>query len=207
MGRKKQNPEDSEKRSAILKMAGEMFLKQGFSVVSMDALAVAVPVSKRTLYNHFKDKEALFTAVMQARCMQVFTKLQQTISEGQSVEKTLTAIGQQFLDIVLRPDAINIYRIAITEAQHFPELGQLFFAQGPSRSAALISEYLSKLHKAGKLKVDDPELAATTFLSMLTNRIQMKIMLGLKKNISAVEKDTLVRYVVEVFLRGHKGTH
>src|ERR1700683_1998112 len=104
MGRKKQNPEDSEKRGLILAMAAKMFMSQGYSQVSMDALAEAVPVSKRTLYNHFKDKKALFTAVMQHRCHLLFGKLEQSMKDNQSVEATLKAIGRQFLDLVMASD-------------------------------------------------------------------------------------------------------
>ena len=34
-------------------------MAQAYSEVSMDALADAVPVSKRTLYNHFHDKKSV----------------------------------------------------------------------------------------------------------------------------------------------------
>src|SRR4051812_46422879 len=118
MGRKKQNPEDSEKRSLILKVAAKMFMSQGFTEVSMDMLADAVPVSKRTLYNHFKDKKSLFTAVMQARCGGLFSKLEQSMHGKLGVEETLSNIGRQFLDLVMEQDSVNIYRTAITESQH-----------------------------------------------------------------------------------------
>src|SRR5665213_1216003 len=99
MGRKKQIPEESAKRALILKTAQKLFMEQGYSKVSMDALAEAVPVSKRTLYNHFNDKSALFIAVMQERCQQVFEKFERTLKDGErSVEQTLTLLGEQFLN-------------------------------------------------------------------------------------------------------------
>src|ERR1700733_5577876 len=115
MGRKKQIPEESEKRALILKTAQKLFVTQAYNEVSMDALAEAVPVSKRTLYNHFRDKKTLFAAVMQGRCQRVLGQLMQTLEGGarRSVEQTLTAIGQQFLRVVLEPDALNIYRTAL----------------------------------------------------------------------------------------------
>lgn len=204
MGRKKQNPEESAKRQLILKMAGKMFMTQGFSQVSMDALAEAVPVSKRTLYNHFKDKKALFSAVMQSRCQLVFNKLTEILQDDKSPEQTLTTIGQQFLGVVLEPDAVNIYRTAITEAQQFPELGKLFFESGPKRSTAILADYLKKLHERGALHIPNPELAANVFLGMLFNRIQMKCMLGLKKTVSVKEKNEIIRFVVGVFLYGQQ---
>jgi TetR/AcrR family transcriptional repressor of mexJK operon len=203
MGRKKQNPEDSIKRGLILKKAAKMFMTQGYSAVSMDGLAEAVPVSKRTLYNHFKDKKALFTAVMQNRCQLLFSTLEQSLDGSQNVEKTLTEIAKEFLGVVLEPDALNIYRTAITESQHFPELGKLFYESGPKRSRAILAEYLSKVDASGEMKVPNPELAAGIFLNMLLGRIQMQCLLGLKKDVSPAEKNEIIRYVVTVFLYGH----
>lgn len=39
------------------------FLEKGFQATSMDALAARAGVSKRTVYNHFASKEALFQAI------------------------------------------------------------------------------------------------------------------------------------------------
>ena len=204
MGRKKQKPEDSEKRLLILKMAEKMFMKQSYSGVSMDALAEAVPVSKRTLYNHFKDKESLFTAVMLSRCQLLFGKFEKTLKDRKTVEQTLHTIGHQYLSVVMEQDALNIYRIAITETVKFPALGQLFYELGPKRSKTMLAEYLQRLSDKGELNVPNAELAAGMFLNMLTGRLHMARLLGVKKKATAKEKDELVKYAVHIFLRGHQ---
>jgi AcrR family transcriptional regulator len=56
MGRKKLDIATSETHARILKTASKLFISKGYNAVSMDAVADAAPVSKRTLYNHFKDK-------------------------------------------------------------------------------------------------------------------------------------------------------
>ena len=50
------------KYRAILKAASQMFLSQGYGPTSMDAVAEAAGVSKRTVYGHFDTKYALFSA-------------------------------------------------------------------------------------------------------------------------------------------------
>lgn len=203
MNREKQAPKESQKRTLILKMAEKMFMNQAYSAVSMDALAEAVPVSKRTLYNHFKDKQSLFTAVMQGRCSLLFQRFQQTLQENQTPKKTLTDIGEQFLGIVMEPDAVNMYRTAITETAKFPDLGLLFYESGPKRTQAILSDYLKKLHDKGELKVPNPELAAGIFLNMLTGRLHMQRLLGVKKQITAKEKEEIIQTAVHIFLNGH----
>jgi TetR/AcrR family transcriptional regulator len=47
-------------RERILRAASDLFARQGFSHVSMRAVAEAAGVTKPALYYHFRDKEALF---------------------------------------------------------------------------------------------------------------------------------------------------
>lgn len=44
-----------------------MFLREGFTRASMDAIAEAASVSKRTVYNHFPDKQALRGRIVNLR--------------------------------------------------------------------------------------------------------------------------------------------
>lgn len=180
-----------------------MFVKQGYSAVSMDAIADAVPVSKRTLYNHFNDKKALFTAVMQSRCQQVFQMLEEKLMDERPVDKVLGEVGTRFLDIVLDTDAVDMYRTIITESQKFPDLGKLFYDSGPKRTRGLIADYLKRLHGKGVLHVPKPEMASGLFVGMLLNRVQMQCLLGIKKVVTAQERHDIISYAVDVFVRAH----
>ena len=61
-------PKDLGKRAAILEAAKQLFSDQGFNGASMDQIAAEAGVSKLTVYSHFGDKEALFTAAVRAKC-------------------------------------------------------------------------------------------------------------------------------------------
>lgn len=59
------------KRAAILDAAVRQFRAAGFDNTSMDRIADAANVSKRTVYNHFPSKELLFAAIVErirSRC-------------------------------------------------------------------------------------------------------------------------------------------
>jgi TetR/AcrR family transcriptional repressor of mexJK operon len=203
MTRRQTNPLESTKRTQILKVAQRLFVKQGYGEVSMDALAEAVPVSKRTLYNHFKDKKALFVAVMQNRCGFISSSIEHILlKEPGDLEETLTEMGRQFLSVVLQPEAINIYRTAITQVAHFPDIGKLFYASGPMRCKELFADYLKGQHQRGTLHVSDPTRAANLFFSMLVGRMHMRLLLGVDKRIPQTEISEHIHYVVGVFLRG-----
>jgi len=54
-------------RQRILSVAYLLFRQRGYSRVSMDEIASATGVTKRTLYNHFQSKDQLLTAVLEAQ--------------------------------------------------------------------------------------------------------------------------------------------
>ena len=56
---------DTQKR--ILDAAYKAFRRQGYSRVSMDEIAAATGVTKRTLYYHFESKDQLLSAVLETQ--------------------------------------------------------------------------------------------------------------------------------------------
>ena len=51
-------------RDAIVEAAERLFLQRGFGAVSMDDLAEAAGVARRTLYNQFASKEEIFREML-----------------------------------------------------------------------------------------------------------------------------------------------
>ena len=54
-------------RKRILDAAYRLFRRQGYSRISMDAIAAATRVTKRTLYYHFESKDQLLAHVLEAQ--------------------------------------------------------------------------------------------------------------------------------------------
>jgi AcrR family transcriptional regulator len=54
-------------RQRILSAAYTLFRQRGYSRVSMDEIASATKVTKRTLYNHFQSKDQLLAVVLEAQ--------------------------------------------------------------------------------------------------------------------------------------------
>lgn len=61
-------PRSSERtRQRILDAAYALFRRRGYSRVSMDEIAAAASVTKRTLYYHYESKDQLLAAVLEAQ--------------------------------------------------------------------------------------------------------------------------------------------
>lgn len=203
-GCEKKQTRSEAKRERILEVAGEMFVAQGYNGVTMEAIAEAAPVSKPTLYNHFTDKGALFFAVMEERSQKMFRTFQENLEVERSLEDTLKGIGHTFLDIILKPETLAMFRIMIGEGVKYPELGQLFYEVGPKRTVGLLADYFKKLDSDGQLNVPNPEMSANFFLNMIKGYPHMQCLMGLKKKVPQDERDYLVNYAVSIFLNGHK---
>lgn len=73
----------AESKEKIVRGALEMFMAQGIKSVTMDKIAGSLSVSKRTIYEHFADKEALV-----AECLSCFKS---DMDEKRSELKNTTA--------------------------------------------------------------------------------------------------------------------
>ena len=73
-------------RDAIVEAADRLFLERGFGAVSMDELAEAAGVARRTLYNQFSSKEEIFREML----LRVSRQLERRVSAGRSKPKAMS---------------------------------------------------------------------------------------------------------------------
>ncbi len=193
----------NSKRQAILEAAKRVFIAHGYSGASMEAIAEAAPVSKPTLYNHFKGKQELFAAVIEGLCGKLLATLDGVQTELSDPVAGLTAIAEAFVDLIYAEESMQLYRLIIAEQQNFPELGHLIFRTGASPVSELMMIYLSELQARGVLRIDDMDLSRHTFLDMLKGEPHMRSLLGLQSGLEPGFKQRLIKHAVTIFLRGH----
>src|SRR5947209_16334161 len=88
------------RREAILDVAQEVFLEEGFANASMSMIAARLGGSKGTLYNYFKSKDDLFNAYVERRCLwqdEIFA----APLDNETPDETLRRIGRAYLTRVL----------------------------------------------------------------------------------------------------------
>ena len=191
------------KRDEILRVAGDLFMAHGYRRVSIDQIVEAVPISKPTLYAHFKDKSELFLATMQRRCQRLMAQMQSAIEAGRTVDETLYGIGYEFLGMVMSKQSIQLSRVLMGEIEDFPAAAKLFFNSGPQQMHLLLANYLVEQHRGKKLRVKDAELSADMFLSMIKGYAHLKRMLGVTSPLTKKQMQQRVRYAVDMFLTAH----
>src|SRR5687768_10051709 len=105
----------------IIDVAGRLMLEHGYAGTSIEAVASAAGVAKRTLYHRFPDKRDLFTAVIQRRRDQFLAPVAEISAAGGAIEAQLKRIGRHILDWGLQPDSIAMKRLLVAEAERFPQ--------------------------------------------------------------------------------------
>lgn len=190
----------AEKRQEILTVATEIFLREGYGRASMDQVHARIGGSKRTLYNHFPSKDALFEAIIDDVSNRVLTALQPPLNED-DLSNALLTMGMGYLNVLLSAEGLALYRALISEAPHFPDLARAFFENGPGRASRHLAEFFREQKANGVIDVDDPQIAAEHFLGAVRGDVHLTAALGVRKPSSQLVKAT-VSQAVETFLRG-----
>ncbi len=144
-------------------MARDCFLAEGYAATSMSTIAARLGGSKGTLYSYFKNKENLFAAMMQRQCAEIQAALFEVAFDDMAPRARLQHIAHTFLERLMSPESIAIQRLVIGEGGRFPEIGRLFYENGPQVVMERIAHYLRELMADGHLRTADPAAAAQHF--------------------------------------------
>jgi TetR/AcrR family transcriptional repressor of mexJK operon len=191
------------KRQAILNAAKRTFIAHSYSGASMEAIAEAAPVSKPTLYNHFKGKQELFAAVIEDQCESLLSTLASVQTELRDPVAGLKVIADAFVELIYAEEALQLYRLIIAEQQHFPELGELVYRSAPEPVLRQLSSYLSELDAQCALRIPDVDTSSRLLLGMLQGDKHLRCLLGLQAGLNEAEKEHLIDGAVSLFLKGH----
>ncbi|MBB3059672.1 TetR/AcrR family transcriptional regulator [Microbulbifer rhizosphaerae] len=196
-------PKDPAKRQAILDAAKELFLSLGFAGTSMDAVAAEAGVSKLTVYSHFSDKESLFSAAVESKCVNQLPFPMFTLEKDSPVEEILNRIGAAFLAMIDSEDAVRLLRLMCGMASQDGEVARLFFEAGPKRTQMEMERLLRRATELELLQVEDPAAAAEYFFGMLQGCQHMRVLIGCCDAPTEAEIRERVEKVVKVFLRAY----
>jgi AcrR family transcriptional regulator len=190
------------RREALLHAAAEVFFEQGYAATSIDAIIARAGGSKRNIYSEFGSKEGLFSAIVANTADKALSTLAIEEIEGHDLQETLTAFGQRLMAIYMSPTLIGIYRIAVTEANRFPDLVKSFYEQGPGRAASQLAAVLEGVKERGDIRADDCLRVAGHFVGMIRDNLHLQVLLGLRLPPSDDEMREAVASAVEIFLNG-----
>ncbi|MGF1510323.1 MAG: TetR/AcrR family transcriptional regulator [Myxococcota bacterium] len=194
---------ESRKAHQILEGARSSFLDLGFEGASVDEIARRAGVSKATLYNYFADKRSLFAAVVDRECQQQAERIFTVDSRAIPLSEALQGIAQDYLDFVLSPPVMGLFRISVAEATRIPRIGRAFWDSGPDVGIRRLSQFLAVRADRGELDIHDVDLAAHQFLELCRASVFHRVLFGILDRPSDREKRRVVDGAVHTFLAAY----
>ena len=152
------------KRAEILRVARAVFLDKGFVAASMDEVALGAKVSKQTVYRQFTDKATLFRHVVADTIGPMQESLPVFGDAPADLPAELRRTARRLVDIVTSDNIVRLRRIMIAEADRFPDVSAEWFELGAGQTRSRLSVWFRLLADTGRLRLDDPDIAAEQFL-------------------------------------------
>lgn len=156
----------STKHETILNGATEVFAEMGYDHASMDRIADIAGVSKRTIYNHFANKENLFQEVLAKLLNEQHILKRICYDCAASLEDQLTGFANAELYLINSPARLGLSRVLTSVFIRNIEYAAMTRAKFAPPHEPLI-QWLIAAHEDNKLHIDNPALAARVFYAMI----------------------------------------
>jgi AcrR family transcriptional regulator len=194
------------KRLSVLEAAAIVFCRDGFASASIETIAAEAQVSRQTIYNHYGDKEKLFIAVVKDMTERANAGIYTTLA---TFPDNPTNIEADLVDFAIRlarncmcnRDCIALRKLIHAEGERYPVLFAPWRQYGPERAWAAIAARFAKLHHAGHLNVDNPDIAARQFQALINADLYVGVILGEKP--SEADLRAAATAAVRTFLKAY----
>ena len=188
-------------RDAIVEAAVRLFLERGFGSVSMDELAEAAGVARRTLYNQFASKEEIFREMLLRVSGQLEDAFPPGVETQGDVEDVLRLVARMILELHGHPEYLGFLRMVVADSRQFPWIAEEFATVMEPQTERL-ARYLAHLTAMGILDCRNPMLAAHQFMGILNEFSLWPWMMG--RESLAVPPEEVVEETIRMFLQHYR---
>ena len=187
---------------AVREAALAAFLEHGFSGASMDAIARAAGITRKSLYARYSDKRAVFTDVIPWALARLDEEVSATpVPDSDDLEADLLAFGKMAVRRATHADNVRLKRIAMTEVGQFTEFSVSADSMMWAARVQALVDLLERHVARGNIVAEvDIELAAEHFLALVEAMPSKLADFGVFR--SEAQEDRHLRFAVRLFLNG-----
>jgi TetR/AcrR family transcriptional repressor of mexJK operon len=139
----------------LIETAARLFLKHGYTKVSLEAIAREAHVAVRTIYVKFGGKAGLLNAVMESRRDQFF-RIGALETDMRPFREIIDEFARRLLDLLSSPEPTSLQRVVIAEAPSNPELAETFYEAGPKLTRDMLDRFFARPDIRAQLREDLP---------------------------------------------------
>lgn len=199
------DPDDVRER--ILDAAFTLFMERGYAATSTLEIASGARVSKRELYTLVGNKQEVLVACIAARASRMKVPADLPAPEDrESLAQILTGFGTQILQEITDPAVVAVFRLAIAEAVHAPEVAHTLDSLGRGTIRAALRQVMARAHSSGLLDGRPADLAEQ-FGTLLWGNIMVGLLLGVDERPTPREAAARARAATDTFLQLHRRSH
>ena len=202
----KQRQEGSDEiavRGRILDAAFTAFTESGYAAASTLEIATRARVSKRELYALVGNKQEMLIACISARAGRFQVPADFPVPhDRKTLAQVLASFGTQLIREITDPTVIAVFRLAIAEALHAPEVAQALDSIGREASRAALRKIMSAAQLSGLLDGRPAELA-DQFGGLLWGNLLVSLLLGVAEQPNSREATLRARDAGAAFLLLH----
>lgn len=184
----------------FVEAAEKLFLKRGFAGTSVNEIVRLAGGSLTTLYAEFGTKDELFVAVMNRRAATLFTDIIHTDAPPADTATALNQLAARMQAHMLSDNALAIYRLAIHEGPKFPSVRNAVLLNGLKKFLQRLADFFNGLKENQSLEIDDAEIAAEFFLTLVQGQMRTIAACGDADRITKNQRDEHVKRAVAAFL-------
>ena len=173
--------DETEVRDRILKAAFETFMERGYATATTLAIATRARVSKRELYALVGNKPEVLIACITERAKRLNVPASlPALHDRKTLEQVLVCFGSTLVREISDPTVIAVFRLAIAEAAHAPEVARMLNSIGRETSQTALRKIMAGALASGLLTGDPADLAEQ-FAGLLWGRLLVSLLLGVGK--------------------------
>ncbi len=191
-----------DRKTQIVDVALKLFSKKGLKGTTTREIAEAASISEATIFRHFKNKEALYRAIINRCC-------NDPSGESMLLKRLAHREGRAFFLEISRfmlertskdPSLARLLMFSALEEKSFSDI---FMRSKGMELVCTVTDHIRTLIKRGEFKRRDPELSARAFIGMVLHYCIVQEIYGVKRFFNppaGVVADTFV----DIFLEGMK---
>jgi AcrR family transcriptional regulator len=202
----KRHPESTDEtavRWRILSAAFAAFMEGGYSATSTLEIASRARVSKRELYALVGNKQEMLIACITERARRLEVPADLPVArDRENLAHVLSSFGTQLIQETTDPTVIGVFRLAIAEAIHAPEVARALDSIGRETTRSALQRVMAGATEAGLL-IGRPADLAEQFRGLLWGDLMVSLLLGVAERPTRREITSRARDATGAFLRLH----
>ena len=201
MARPANGPSGEERRRQIISVAARVFADKGYTDATTKDIAAEAGVTHAAIYHYFRDKRALFEAVLVTSSpLSALAAVVQTAGADEEPRAVLTRLTLAMIDRLETSEELPVFQLLMSEALRDPDAAAV--ARTARRQLMdAVADYLRVQQARGRLRPLDPELAAQFVLGSLVQCV-LRRTVGGDPALRSYTPEQIATAFVEMVLEG-----